>query len=135
MNKKKYLLIVLLLIIPIIIYRIKKETIYSSINLLPFSDITKDRGIDAYRELIYKNENNSSFFYSDLVKRIESCNVIKNKKCLKYIGLNKEGDFSKSVGFSSEDIVESTIFTSPGFQFTCIVSNGGKFVIVILLTK
>lgn len=108
--------------------------IYNAIGLTPISDIKKNRGIDTYRELIYKNVEADRDFYGKIVKKIEYSSSIINNKCVKSIGLNRQGDFSKAGSFDNNDIVESTTFQSPGSQFVCIVSNGKKFILIILYT-
>lgn len=112
----------------------RQPGIKESIGIKPYSDITRRSGIDVTRELIYLNNNHADDFFDTIVFRVENSNTIKNNKFIKTSGRTLEGSTLKENGLDPNDISRSIIFRTPDKGFNCIISDGKKYVIVLIYT-
>ena len=134
--KRNYIIVFIISILGLrtlyTIYTDHYYTIASCIELTPSSDTKVNLGKDWRRELIYNNDTKDPKFYQSVVNRVERCNIITKYKCRKQSGREMRGTSLRSSRFSDSEISESVTFKSEDNRYTCTVSNGGRFVLVLI---
>lgn len=112
----------------------RKHPILSSIGLTPISDKTSKKGFSKHRELIYKNTGNDPDFYKKIVSKIELSDAMKRDKYQKKSGRDMGAETLKCCGYNDSEIIESVTFKLENSKFACTISNGKRFVLVVLYT-